>query len=216
MIKEEDGKAVVQVHMLGPPSILEGKCLSPCERVMSEFASSLKQRLWDHPLEHADQSRDLVRRLALEHRWTLKKARATVEEYRRFCFLACIADHPVTPSEEVDAVWHLHLLHTRDYWDVFCPHVLQRPLHHGPTLGGKQEEARFYEQYAKTLSVYQHHFGAPNPEFWPSASERFQASSNWCWVYLPQAWVISKPRWWKHLQRRYRTFIHSFQQPKGE
>lgn len=154
----------------------------------------LFERLWAHPFEHPDQRRDIVRRLAMEQGWTLDQARQAVEEYRRFCFLACVAGHPVTPSEEVDAVWHLHLLHTRDYWEVFCPHVLQRPLHHGPTLGGAKEEARFYEQYAKTLESYQRFFGNPPVAWWPAARWRFQPSRCWRWVYLPHAWVIPKPK----------------------
>ena len=63
--------------------------------------AALRDRLWAHPLEHADQARDLVRRLAMEHGWTLTQAREAVEEYRRFCFLAVVGGHAVTPSDEV-------------------------------------------------------------------------------------------------------------------
>ena len=153
-------------------------------------------RLWAHPFEHREQHRDIVRRLAMEQGWSLSKAREAVEEYRRFCFLACAAGHPVTPSEEVDAVWHLHLLHTRDYWEVFCPQVLERPLHHGPTLGGAAEENRFYEQYAQTLASYQRFFGAPPAAWWPRAAQRFQPSNRWRWVYLPHVWIVPHPRSW--------------------
>lgn len=165
--------------------------------------SQLHQRIWAHPFEHTDQARDLTRRLAMEQGWSLQQARQAVVEYRRFCFMACVADHPVTPSEEVDAVWHLHLLHTRDYWEVFCPHVLGRPLHHGPTLGGRQEENRFYEQYAQTLRSYEQWFGGPPPQaWWPSAKERFQPSRNWRWAYLPDVWLVPKPStWWRHARR---------------
>lgn len=156
--------------------------------------SLLRERLWSHPLEHPHQAYDLVRRLALEQHWSLPHAKAAIEEYRRFCYLACVAGHPVTPSEEVDAVWHLHLLHTRDYWEVFCPQVLGRPLHHGPTLGGVQEEQRFYDQYAHTLASYQTHFGPPPAAFWPTAAIRFQPMRHWRWVYLPHAWVVPKPQ----------------------
>ena len=48
-------------------------------------------RLWAHPFEHRDQHRDIVRRLAMEQGWSQEKAREAVEEYRRFCFLACVA-----------------------------------------------------------------------------------------------------------------------------
>lgn len=178
-------------------------CLDPLSSV-----SDLRDRLWEHPLEHPDRARDLVRRLALEQGWSMSQARAAIEEYRRFCYLACVAGHPVTPSEEVDAVWHLHLLHTRDYWEVFCPLVLGRPLHHGPTLGGVQEEQRFYDQYAQTLASYQSHFGPPPPDFWPPAAVRFQPVCRWRWVYLPHAWVIPKPSAWRaFIQRPWRALV---------
>lgn len=164
---------------------------------------TLKARIWAHPFEHADQGRDMVRRIAMEQGWTQGHAMAAIEEYRRFCFLAVAAGHPITPSEEVDAVWHAHLLYTRDYWQVFCPHVLGRELHHGPTLGGHAEEARFYDQYAQTLASYQQYFGPPPEAFWPPARIRFRPSRLSRWVYLPDVWVIPKPGTWLRRIRSY-------------
>lgn len=164
---------------------------------------ALRDRIWAHPFEYDDRARDIVRRLAMEQGWSVSQSRAAVEEYRRFCFLAVAAGHPVTPSVEVDAVWHLHLLHTRDYWEVFCPQVLGRPLHHGPTLGGSKEEARFYEQYAKTLESYQAFFGPPPESWWPHPSQRFLPARLWRWVFLPDVWVVPRPRtWWPRLATR--------------
>ncbi|MGO4779466.1 NUDIX domain-containing protein, partial [Lysobacter sp. 2RAB21] len=60
-------------------------------------------------------------------------AEAALEEYRRFCFLAVVATHTVTPSETIDKVWHAHMTDTRDYWLRFCPQVLKRDLHHTPS-----------------------------------------------------------------------------------
>lgn len=51
------------------------------------------------------------------------------------CFLSVVSDTPVTPSQDVDEVWHVHLTYLRDYWDVWCGRVLQRRLHHDPTEG---------------------------------------------------------------------------------
>ena len=54
-------------------------------------------------------------RLARENGWDLGKARRAVEEYKKFLFLGVTAEHTVTPSEEVDQVWHLHLVYTHSY-----------------------------------------------------------------------------------------------------
>ncbi len=112
-------------------------------------------------------------RLGRENGWSLAHTQRVLEEYRRFCFLAATAECTVTPSDAVDQAWHLHLTYTRDYWQHFCPEVLDRELHHGPTAGGTGEQHRFYAQYAATLRAYQAAFGhAPPADLWPSAARR--------------------------------------------
>jgi hypothetical protein len=112
-------------------------------------------------------------RLALENGWSARHAAAVVEEYRRFLYLAATAG-PVTPSEDVDQAWHLHLSYTRHYWDVLCGHILGRPLHHDPTEGGPAERALYHRQYEETLARYRTIFGAAPPcEIWPDAETRF-------------------------------------------
>ena len=157
----------------------------------------LAQRIWSHRFEFHCQARDFISRLAMEQGWSRKFATQALEEYRKFCFLACVSNHPITPSEQVDAVWHLHLRYTRDYWLKFCPQVLRRDFHHGPTQGGRQEQQRFYEQYSLTLQSYRQFFGTPPVDFWPSSVIRFRPSVRSRWVYLPDFWVIRKPAWLK-------------------
>lgn len=114
-------------------------------------------------------------RLARENGWTRGFARRVVAEYKRFVWLALRAGHPVTPSEEVDEAWHLHLCYTRSYWDGMCREILGRPLHHGPTAGGAAEEAKFADWYARTLDSYRAHFGEEPPaDIWPPAAVRFR------------------------------------------
>lgn len=92
-----------------------------------------------------------TRRLARENGWSARQAARVFEEYRRFVYLAVTAAHPVTPSDAVDQAWQLHLTYTQDYRERLCPEVLGRALHHGPTRGGREAGARFFEQYAQTL-----------------------------------------------------------------
>src|SRR5947199_354356 len=80
-----------------------------------------------------------------------ERAARAIEEYRRFAFLAVAAGHPVSPSDAVDQVWHLHLLYTRSYWVQFCGEVLGKPLHHEPSTGGGGEAAKFDAWYGQTL-----------------------------------------------------------------
>lgn len=135
------------------------------------------------------------KRLALENGWSRRYALRVVEEYKRFVFLACTASHTVTPSEEIDQAWHLHMVYTRSYWEEFCGKVLERPLHHIPTEGGKNEGSKHIAQYEQTLQTYREVFAqVPPADIWPPAKQRF-ASGLWRWVSLRKFWIIPKPAW---------------------
>lgn len=161
-----------------------------------QWTPELRQR-WQaiatHPVG-GEAAEAFLARLAREQSWTRDEAVLAVAEYRRFCFLACVAGHEATPSGEVDAVWHLHLLHTRDYWQRFCPQALGAELHHGPTRGAI-DAARYREQYAMTLQSYASWFGPPPVRWWPDATQRFDPRA------MPRAYdpsrhlLLPRPRW---------------------
>lgn len=137
---------------------------------------------------HFDNTGDALtftQRLARENGWSLGFAQRVVEEYRRFLYLALRASHSVTPSDAVDQAWHLHLVYSRSYWDELCAHVLQHPLHHGPTRGGRTEDNRFLDAYEATRDSYRRCFGSePRTTSGPSrqcASLRRHAGSGWIW-----------------------------------
>jgi hypothetical protein len=124
------------------------------------------------------------------------------EEYRRFAFLAVVAGHPVTPSDAVDQAWHLHLLYTRSYWEDFCPHVLQRPLHHHPTAGGPRERVKFQGWYRSTLASYRRYFGSEPPvDIWPAVEQRFGDDIAFVRVNTRRHWILRRPAWRPWAQR---------------
>jgi hypothetical protein len=105
-------------------------------------------------------------RLARENGWSPVHAEAVNAEYRRFLYLAARADTPATPSDDVDQAWHLHLLHSRHYWDELCARILRRPLHHDPA--GADEGVAMDRQYETTLAHYRATFGEEPPAtIWP-------------------------------------------------
>jgi hypothetical protein len=110
-------------------------------------------------------------RLARENNWSRSFADRAIEEYQRFMFLAVVAGHPVTPSDQIDQVWHL--LYSHSYWDRFCGEVLQRRVDHGPTRGGLEEIAKFAQWHERTLASYWRIFGEPPGELWPPPEVRF-------------------------------------------
>lgn len=132
-------------------------------------------------------------RLARENDWTHAFAHRALREYRRFLFLAMQAGHPVTPSDQVDQVWHLHLCYTRSYWTRLCGEVLRAPLHHEPTQGGAAEGEKFDDWYARTMQSYQGFFGEPPADLWPPAAMRFGEDLHFRRVNVRRAWVVPKP-----------------------
>lgn len=136
-----------------------------------------------------------TQRLARENRWSVAYAERVVDEYKRFVFLASFAGHPVTPSDQVDQAWHLHMTYTRSYWDRLCGQVLGKPLHHNPTRGGAGEDAKFNDWYARTKGTYFLTFGAEPPaDIWPSSDERFDPRQRWVRVNSANIWMLPRPR----------------------
>lgn len=133
-------------------------------------------RLLAVDLDAADSALPFSARLARDNGWPRDFAARAIEEYRKFCFLVVHAGHAVTPSDEVDQVWHLHLLYSRHYWEALCRDALERPLHHGPTAGGPAEGRKYRSWYEDTLASYRRYFGEPPQDLWPASDERFDAA----------------------------------------
>jgi hypothetical protein len=135
-----------------------------------------------------------VRRLARDNGWAPDFASRVVEEYRRFLFLSQVAGHPVTPSDEVDQAWHLHLVYTRSYWEDLCGKVLGKPLHHGPTRGGQKEDGKFADWYERTRASYGNWFGErPPADIWPESTVRFSRPATIRRVSTLDFWLLPRP-----------------------
>jgi hypothetical protein len=108
--------------------------------------------------------------------------------------LAMVAGHPVTPSDPVDQVWHLHLTYSRSYWEDFCPNALGKALHHEPTRGGWTEQQRFTEWYQQTLESYERLLGhLPPSDIWPASAIRFGGEEHFVRINKACYWLIPKP-----------------------
>lgn len=167
---------------------------------MIAYNDPLWQALQAFELDGANAELSFTKRLARENGWHHAYAEQVVVEYKKFLWLAMRAGHPVTPSDEVDQAWHLHLVYTESYWEDLCGNVLGRPLHHGPTKGGQQEDAKYHDWYARTLASYEAAFGTPPPvAVWPPPEGRFDAHARFRRVDTGSHWVISKNLWWPRL-----------------
>ena len=160
---------------------------------MNDVQQSVLERLERFQLDAPGASFPFSRKLAQENHWTALYAARVIEEYKRFAFLAVASGHPVSPSEDVDQVWHMHLTYSQNYWKVFCPEILGMPFHHNPTQGGLAEHAKFDDWYRKTLESYRTFFQSEPPsDIWPSPEERQRSTAQFARVDKSTHWVIPK------------------------
>lgn len=154
----------------------------------------LYKRIQAFALDRPDSQLSFSQRLAKDNGWSSGYTQRVIEEYKKFIFLAVAAGHPVTPSDQIDQVWHLHLTYTRLYWQEFCPKILQTTLHHEPTRGGSSEQLKFGSLYSKTLESYEQFFGhIPPIDIWPKPKDRFGRDLHFIRINTQQSWVLSKP-----------------------
>lgn len=159
------------------------------------FSDPFWQRIEAFDFDQPGAALSFSERLRRDHAWTTGHGSLVVGEYRRFLYLLATSAEILTPSEDVDEAWHLHLTYTRSYWDDLCTGVLGRPLHHTPTEGGPEEEARFKAAYEHTLERYAAVFGSPPPvNVWPDPDTRFNRAEGHQTVKQSEFWII--PRIW--------------------
>jgi hypothetical protein len=164
---------------------------------MTENQGKLWQKIKRFELDDPQSALTFTDRLARENGWSLEYAMETVLEYKKFMFLLCVADHPLTPSDQVDQVWHLHLLYTESYWVSFCEHTIGRKIHHGPTQGGINENAKYTDWYEKTKEFYAQVFSETPPNhIWLPSTVRF-TEIHFQRVNMHTHWTFKKPKFFK-------------------
>ena len=160
---------------------------------MRTDAQELWKRIKEFEIGDPNAEFSFADRLARENSWTLGYSLRVILEYKKFMFLICVADHPLTPSDQVDQVWHLHLIYTDSYWREFCGNVLGKNVQHGPTKGGVSEKSKFNDWYKATKELYKSIFETnPPADIWPGSEVRF-GQIRFARVNLHTHWVIPKP-----------------------
>ena len=127
--------------------------------------TSRNDQLWElisnHPMPSDTTGQSFCEQLMKEHRIRRDTALTAIEEYRKFMFLCATREARNVPSKAIDLVWHQHMQHSRDYWDVFCAKI-GKPIHHAP--GG--EGRRHLDDYKATIAAYRSRFGTPPKGVW--------------------------------------------------
>jgi len=95
--------------------------------------------------------------------WSTVKINLLIEEYKQFMYLAGTSDEDCTPSQDVDKVWHEHILFTKDYYD-YCNNIIGKIIHHKPERendDSKKYEKAFEKTNAKKKAAFK---PAPSPK----------------------------------------------------
>jgi len=76
----------------------------------------------------------LVERLITIDRWQKSEAHIAIRQYKNYLYLVkkYSNQYQISPSGDIDKVWHEHILHTEHYVD-FCRKIFGIYLHHRPT-----------------------------------------------------------------------------------
>ncbi|MCQ4140245.1 hypothetical protein [Chryseobacterium sp. EO14] len=124
----------------------------------------LWNRLQEFSLDESAADFPFSKKLAKEENWTETFTRKAIDEYKKFAYLCCKLPNGASPSEIIDKVWHMHLIYTQNYWEEFCPEVLQQKLHHQPSQGGECENEKHKSWFAETLENYEKIFEQEPPK----------------------------------------------------
>lgn len=82
-------------------------------------------------------------RMMLKHGWLEERTDEAIALYQVYIFLTQVYQKSISPSEDVDAIWHEHILHTNKY-ELDCLKTFGKFLHHFPTPAkwAKQTQAK--------------------------------------------------------------------------
>ena len=101
----------------------------------------------------------LIISLMDSYAWTEMEARQVSQNYLRFLsLLQFYPDRLLVPTQDIDRVWHCHILHTRQYRQD-CQTIFGHYLDHDPKLNLRMSRRSLFEVYRKTKNLFEQHFG---------------------------------------------------------
>jgi hypothetical protein len=149
----------------------------------------LYQKIIDFSLDNAKAKTPFSARLAIDNAWSFNYTKQLIEEYKRFLFLMIAAGHKVSPSDQIDQAWHLHMMYSHIYWEEFCGNTVHKKLHHWPAEGNGE----FHDWYTMTINSYIRFFGYRPPEnIWPDPDIRFKTRSCFVRIDREKNWILPK------------------------
>lgn len=94
-------------------------------------------------------------------KWTFEQTNRAIYHYSMFLYLINLyPDRKLVPTEEIDRVWHHHILDTMKYAED-CEILFGRFIHHFPYFGkrGKVDKSNLNAAFNQTQLLFMEHFG---------------------------------------------------------
>ena len=89
----------------------------------------MNPRLWKK-IQQLDVSL-IIERMVFKYKWSKKRVQKAISDYRQFLYLTQVFELPLSPTNDVDIIWHDHILHTAKY-AADCDKLFDTFLHHYP------------------------------------------------------------------------------------
>lgn len=101
----------------------------------------------------------LIISLMDSYAWTETEARQASQNYLRFlALLRVYPDRLLIPTQDIDRVWHCHILHTRQYRQD-CQTIFGYYLDHDPNSNLRMSNRSLFEASRQTKILFEQHFG---------------------------------------------------------
>lgn len=105
----------------------------------------------------------IINKMVSHQDWTLEEALEAAKQYRNWLILTVKYDNQqLPPSEEIDEVWHNHILDTQKY-RADCERIFGGFRDHYPYFGidDKSTLSDLDDAFAQTNALYAKEFGEP-------------------------------------------------------
>ena len=135
--------------------------MSAVARASAQPASVTRLMVWDLST--------IFQYLVERKRWSRRRCEKVCQEYRRFLALCLMyPEARLSPPEDVDEMWHTHILFTKAY-RAFCDDTKGEYIDHTPFLKADRDPVDSRRASKTVLTLYRRHFGEPNHSIWPLA-----------------------------------------------
>ncbi len=136
--------------------------LSLKKKILAESSPKLQRVAKQLVVLNLEQVLDKLRKHGAAANWSLEKFRVVEAQYR--CYLFLLYKYPkrnLPASEDIDEIWHAHILDTRKYARD-CKRIFGRFMHHFPYLGmrGAADATALKDGFREgTQEIYRLEFG---------------------------------------------------------